>query len=38
VAVPVVAWLGGELKRHLIFNPQRRVVLNEVTKIPVVNV
>jgi DNA (cytosine-5)-methyltransferase 1 len=38
VAVPVVAWLGGEIKRHLVVNSQRSVLLNQVTKIAVVNI
>lgn len=32
VAVPVVAWLGCEIKRNLKFNPQRRNVLDDITK------
>jgi DNA (cytosine-5)-methyltransferase 1 len=38
VAVPVVAWIGREIKRHLVVNSQCPVLLNEVTKIAVVNV
>lgn len=38
VAVPVVAWVGHEIKRHLVVNPQRSVLLNQVAKIAVVNV
>ncbi|WP_017717519.1 DNA cytosine methyltransferase [Kamptonema formosum] len=37
VAVPVVAWVGREIKRHLIVHSQRPVFLNEVTEIAVVN-
>lgn len=38
VAVPVVAWIGWEIKRHLVVNSQRSVLLNEVAEIAVVNV
>lgn len=38
VTVPAIAWIGSEIKHHLIFNSQRPVVLNEVTKIAVVNI
>lgn len=38
VAVPVVAWIGREIKRHLVVNSQRPVFLNHVTEIAVVNV
>ena len=38
VTVPAIAWIGRQIKHHLIFNSQRPVVLNEVTKIAVVNV
>jgi DNA (cytosine-5)-methyltransferase 1 len=36
--VPVVAWVGHEIKRHLVVNSQRSVLLNQVAKIAVVNV
>lgn len=38
VAVPVVAWIGRKIKHYLVVNSQRRVFLNEIAKIPVVNV
>lgn len=38
VAVPVVAWIGREIKRQLVVNSQRPVFLNQVTEIAVVNV
>lgn len=38
VAVPVVAWIGREIKHHLVVNSQGSVLLNQVTKIAVVNV
>ena len=37
VAVPVVAWIGREIKRHLVVNSQRPVLLNQVTEIAVVS-
>ncbi len=37
VAVPVVAWIGREIKRHLVVNSQRPVLLNEVAEIAIVN-
>jgi DNA (cytosine-5)-methyltransferase 1 len=38
VAVPVVAWIGREIKRHLVVNSQSSVLLNEVAEVTVVNV
>jgi DNA (cytosine-5)-methyltransferase 1 len=38
VAVPVIAWIGQELKRDLVVNSQRSVLLNEVAEIAVVSV
>lgn len=38
VAVPVIAWIGREIKRYLVVNSQRPIFLNKVTKIAVVNV
>jgi DNA (cytosine-5)-methyltransferase 1 len=35
--VPVVAWIGREIKRHLVVNSQRPVLLNQVTEIAVVS-
>jgi DNA (cytosine-5)-methyltransferase 1 len=35
--VPVVAWIGREIKRHLVVNSQRPVLLNEVAEIAIVN-
>lgn len=38
VAVPVVAWIGREIKRHLVIYSQRPVLLNDVAEIAVVQV
>lgn len=38
VTVPVVTWIGRELKRHLVVNSQRSVLLNKVAEIAVVNI
>ncbi|BAZ14311.1 C-5 cytosine-specific DNA-methylase [Calothrix sp. NIES-4071] len=37
VAVPVITWIGREIKRHLVINSQCPVLLNHVTEISVVN-
>lgn len=37
VAVPVITWIGREIKRQLVLDSQRPVLLNHVTEISVVN-
>ncbi|MBD1939200.1 DNA (cytosine-5-)-methyltransferase [Microcoleus sp. FACHB-68] len=38
VAVPVITWIGKEIKRYLVVNSQRPIFLNEITEVAVVNV
>jgi DNA (cytosine-5)-methyltransferase 1 len=37
VAVPAIAWIGHEIKRHLVVSSQCSVLLNQVTEIAVVS-
>lgn len=38
VAVPVITWIGQEIKRHLVVNSQSSIFLNEVAEVAVVNI
>jgi hypothetical protein len=35
--VPAIAWIGHEIKRHLVVSSQCSVLLNQVTEIAVVS-